>query len=55
MSDVVEHIEEIDVFSKKLSTMGREGHLNDFEANIEAGGIQTGLSKLRELLQENPS
>lgn len=43
-------IDKIDEFARTLVDMGREGYLNDPEANTAAGATQYELSRLREIL-----
>jgi hypothetical protein len=54
MSDLSEHIKEIDEFTSRLGVMSEEGHLDEFNANTYAGAAREELSMLRGVLAENP-
>ncbi len=56
MSNSEDHIELIqawlDLIVAELKVMGKHGHLDEFEANKNAGAVQYELSKLRESVEK---
>ncbi len=56
MSKLSEHTDKIqkwlDLITAELKIMGKDGHLDEFEANKSAGAAQYELSKLRESVKK---
>lgn len=56
MSNSPEHLNKIqdwlNLIVAELKAMGQHGHLDEFEANKNAGAVQYELSKLREAVKK---
>ncbi len=42
----------LDLIVAELKAMGKDGHLDEFEANKDAGAVQYELSKLKESVEK---